>query len=630
MNRKERNRYIDNIDVEEARDRYYKRLNLKPKYEEVDVVNSLGRVTFEAIYAKTSSPNYNAAAMDGILVESSNTFGATEINPKILEEGIDFIYINTGNVVAEPYDAVIMIEDVIEIEKNKVQILKAAHPWQHIRPIGEDIVATEMIVPSKHKIRPIDIGALIAGGIGKFKAYKKPQVGIIPTGSEIVDEIDNLKLGNIVDSNSRVFQALVVESGGNPNRYSPVKDDYEILKEAVLKGVEENDLLIIGAGSSAGSKDYTAKVIEELGEVIIHGVALKPGKPTILGIINQKPVIGIPGYPVSAYLVFETFVKPLILNLIGLKEEKDLFIKATTSKKIVSSLKNKELVRVNLGYVKDKLIATPLSGGAGVTMSLVKADGIAVIPQALEGVEAGSAIDVKLLKPLSQIKETIVSIGSHDIIMDILGDMIKLTSGHVGSMGGILAMKRGECHISPIHLLDLETGEYNISYVKKYFPQEKMAIIKGVKRHQGFIVGKGNKKNIKGFADLKREDVIYVNRQRGAGTRILLDYHLDKEGIDISDVKGYDREMTTHMAVATAVKTGSATTGLGIYSAAKALDLDFINVAFENYDFLVPQDLLEDERIKEFIEILKSDEFKEKVNSLGGYGFENTGKVILV
>lgn len=630
MNRKERNRYIDNIDVEEARDRYYKRLNLKPKYEEVDVVNSLGRVTFEAIYAKTSSPNYNAAAMDGILVESSKTIGATETNPKILEEGVDFIYINTGNVVIEPYDAVIMIEDVIEIEKNKVQILKAAHPWQHIRPIGEDIVATEMIVPSKHKIRPIDIGALIAGGIGKFKAYKKPQVGIIPTGSEIVDEIDNLKLGNIVDSNSRVFQALVVESGGNPNRYSPVKDDYEILKEAVLKGVEENDLLIIGAGSSAGSKDYTAKVIEELGEVIIHGVALKPGKPTILGIINQKPVIGIPGYPVSAYLVFETFVKPLILNLIGLKEEKDLFIKATTSKKIVSSLKNKELVRVNLGYVKDKLIATPLSGGAGVTMSLVKADGIAVIPQALEGVEAGSAIDVKLLKPLSQIKETIVSIGSHDIIMDILGDMIKLTSGHVGSMGGILAMKRGECHISPIHLLDLETGEYNISYVKKYFPQEKMAIIKGVKRHQGFIVGKGNKKNIKGFADLKREDVIYVNRQRGAGTRILLDYHLDKEGIDISDVKGYDREMTTHMAVATAVKTGSATTGLGIYSAAKALDLDFINVAFEDYDFLVPQDLLEDERIKEFIEILKSDEFKEKVNSLGGYGFENTGKVILV
>lgn len=629
MDRKERNTYIDNIDVDVARSTYYEKLNFKPQGEEIEVTKSLGRVTFEAIYAKISSPNYNASAMDGILVESSKTLGATETNPKILEEGKDFIYINTGNVVVDPYDAVIMIEDVIEIEKGKIQILHAAHPWQHIRPIGEDIVATEMVVPSKHKIRPIDVGALISGGIEKVKVYKKPQVGIIPTGTEIIDDISKLTTGKIMDSNSRVFEGLIEESGGISNRYSPLEDDYEILKEAILKGVEENDTLIIGAGSSAGTKDFTVKLIRELGEVIIHGVALKPGKPTILGIINGKPVIGIPGYPVSAYLVFETFVKPLILNFIGLKEEQDLFVKATISKKLVSSLKNKELVRVNLGYVEDKLIATPLSGGAGVTMSLVKADGIAVIPQALEGVEAGSTVGVKLLKPLNQIRETLVSIGSHDIIMDIAADMMKLTSGHVGSMGGILSMKRGECHIAPIHLLDLQTGEYNISYVKKYFPEEKMAIIKGVKRHQGFIVEKGNKKNIRDFTDLTREDVIYVNRQRGAGTRILLDYHLNRENIDSSDIKGYDREMTTHMAVATAVRTGSATTGLGIYSAAKALDLDFINLAFEDYDFLVPYSILQDERVKEFIKILKSDEFKRRVMALGGYEFKNTGEVIL-
>ncbi len=630
MKKVKRNTYIDNIDVDEARKRYYEKLNIKSKWEELDVINSLGRVTFEPQYAKVSSPNYNAAAMDGILVKSSSTVGATEVNPKVLEEGKDYIYINTGNVVIEPYDSVIMIEDVIEIENGKIQILKAAHPWQHIRPIGEDIVATEMIIPSKHKIRPIDIGALLSGGIDKVKVHKKPQVGILPTGTEIIENVEDLEKGKIIDSNSRVFEALVLESGGTPNRYSPVKDDYELLKERVLKGVDENDVLIIGAGSSAGSKDYTVKVIEELGEVIIHGVALKPGKPTILGIIKGKPVVGIPGYPVSAYLVFETFVKPLILNFIGLKEEKDLFVKAITSKKMVSSLKNRELVRVNLGFVGDKLISTPLSGGAGVTMSLVKADGIALIPQSLEGVEAGSAVDVKLLKPLNEIKETLVSIGSHDIIMDILGDMIKLTSSHVGSMGGILAMRRGECHISPIHLLDLETGEYNTSYVKKYFPGQKMVLIKGVKRHQGFIVKKGNPKGIKDFTDLTRGDVTYVNRQRGAGTRILLDYHLNKENVDSSNIKGYDREMTTHMAVATAVETDSATTGLGIYSAAKALDLDFINVAFEDYDFLVPLELLEDERVKEFIKTLKSKEFKKRVNSLGGYGFENTGEIIIV
>lgn len=630
MERHKRNIYIDNIDVDQAKERYYEKLNITPTWEEIDVLDSLHRVTYEAVYALVSSPNYNAAAMDGIAVKASATKGATETNPLVLEEGKDFIYINTGNPIEEPYDAVIMIEDVIEIGDGKVQILKAAYPWQHVRPIGEDIVATEMILPSRHKIRSIDVGALISGGIEKVKVYKKPKVGIIPTGSEIIEDVSQLQVGKIIDSNSRVFEGLVLENGGIPNRYGPVEDDYDKLKEAILKGVEENDLLIIGAGSSAGSKDYTASIIRELGEVVVHGVAMKPGKPTILGIIDGKPVVGIPGYPVSAYLVFETFVIPLILKYIGLEEEKEVFQQAIISKKITSSLKNRELIRVNLGYVNDKLIATPLSSGAGVTMSLVKADGIAIIPQSLEGVDAGSPVNVRILKPLNKIKETLVSVGSHDIIMDILADMMQLTSGHVGSMGGILAMKRGECHIAPIHLLDMDTGEYNIPYVKRYFKGQKMALIKGVRRHQGFIVEKGNPKGIKDFSDLVRDDVVYVNRQRGAGTRILLDYHLNKENIEPADIKGYEREMTTHMAVASAVKTGSATTGLGIYSAAKALDLDFMEVAYEDYDFLVPFSLLEDARVKKFIQILKSDEFKRRVDELGGYGFEQTGEIVVI
>lgn len=630
MERHKRNIYIDNIDVDQAKERYYEKLNITPTWEEIDVLDSLHRVTYEAVYALVSSPNYNAAAMDGIAVKASATKGATETNPLVLEEGKDFIYINTGNPIEEPYDAVIMIEDVIEIGDGKVQILKAAYPWQHVRPIGEDIVATEMILPSRHKIRSIDVGALISGGIEKVKVYKKPKVGIIPTGSEIIEDVSQLQVGKIIDSNSRVFEGLVLENGGIPNRYGPVEDDYDKLKEAILKGVEENDLLIIGAGSSAGSQDYTANIIRELGEVVVHGVAMKPGKPTILGIIDGKPVVGIPGYPVSAYLVFETFVIPLILKYIGLEEEKEVFQQAIISKKITSSLKNRELIRVNLGYVNDKLIATPLSSGAGVTMSLVKADGIAIIPQSLEGVDAGNPVNVRILKPLNKIKETLVSVGSHDIIMDILADMMQLTSGHVGSMGGILAMKRGECHIAPIHLLDMDTGEYNIPYVKRYFKGQKMALIKGVRRHQGFIVEKGNPKGIKDFSDLVRDDVVYVNRQRGAGTRILLDYHLNKENIEPADIKGYEREMTTHMAVASAVKTGSATTGLGIYSAAKALDLDFMEVAYEDYDFLVPFSLLEDARVKKFIQILKSDEFKRRVDELGGYGFEQTGEIVVI
>lgn len=626
----ERNTYIDNIDVELAKEQYFSKLNIQPQFEGINVIDSLDRITYEAVMAKISSPNYNAAAMDGICVKSSNTIGATETNPKILELHKDFIYVNTGNPVKEPYDAVIMIEDVIILDDERVQILKAAHPWQHVRQIGEDIVANEMIIPSRQKIRPIDIGALISGGIESLKVFKRPKIGILPTGTEIVEDFKDLEEGKIIDSNSRVFEAAIRKNGAVPKRYSPHKDDYDLLKNAILKAVEENDMLLIIAGSSAGTADYTVKLIRELGEVVIHGVAMKPGKPTILGIINNKPVIGIPGYPVSAYLVFETFVVPLINRYLGLGEVELEKVEAVISKRIVSSLKSKEFVRVNLGYVNDKLVATPLSSGAGVTMSLVKADGIGIIPRNLEGVEAGDSIEVELLKPLSSIKNTLVFIGSHDLIMDILGDIVKLSSGHVGSMGGILAMKRGECHLAPIHLLDEETGEYNINYVKKYFPNTKMALIKGVKRKQGFIVQKGNPKNIKDFKDLVREDVSYVNRQRGAGTRILLDYHLKLDNLNPEDIKGYSREMTTHMAVATAVKTGTATTGLGIYSAAKALDLDFIDITYEDYDFLVDYRMLENPMIQEFIKVLKSQEFQERVRSLGGYEFANTGDIVVI
>jgi putative molybdopterin biosynthesis protein len=625
------NVYISNVDEEQAKKDYFEIIGEKyVESETIDVVESIGRVTFEAVYAKCSDPGYNAAAMDGIAVTAEYTYGVTEVNPKILEEGKDFQYINTGNVIHEPYNAVIMIEDVIQIGDGKIKIIAPAHPWQHIRPIGENIVAGEMIIPSKHKIRPLDIGALLSGGIEKIKVYKKPRVGIIPTGSELVENLESLAEGKLIESNSRVFAGLISEYGGEPNRYSSCEDDYEVLKRVIIQGVRENDILLVNAGSSAGTKDYTAKIIQELGQIIVHGVAIKPGKPTILGLIDQKPVIGIPGYPVSAYLVFETFVKPLILKYTGQNENLGEMVMATISKRLVSSLKSKELVRVTLGEVGDRLIATPLVRGAGAAMSLIKADGIFEIPKQSEGVEAGEEIQVKLLKPLKSIKGTLVSIGSHDLIMDIVADKMKLSSGHVGSMGGIMAMRRNECHISPIHLLDEDTGEYNTSYIQKYFAGRKMALIKGVKRLQGLIVQKGNPEHIKDFKDLTRENIRFINRQRGSGTRILLDYHCKKIGINVNDIKGYEREMTTHMTVSISIKTGTANVGMGIYSAARAMDLDFIPIAYEDYDFLVPYEYLEDEKMKSFIRILKSDDFRNNVLSLGGYALENTGEIQIV
>jgi len=409
-----------------------------------------------------------------------------------------------------------------------------------------------------------------------------------------------------------------------------MEDDYEKLKDLISQAVEENDMIIINAGSSAGTKDFTVNLIQELGKVVVHGVALKPGKPTILGIIKGKPVIGIPGYPVSAFMVFDVFAKPIILKYLGDQGEIYETTEAFLSRRMVSSLKNKEIVRVTLGKVKDRLIATPLSGGAGVSMSLVKADGLGIIPRNVEGYEAGDRIRVELLKPISSIRDKLLSIGSHDLVMDIVADMMELTSSHVGSMGGILSLRRDECHLAPIHLLDMETGEYNISYVKKYFPGKRMALIKGIQRSQGFIVQKGNPHDIKGCADLTREDLIFANRQRGAGTRVLLDYHLKMERIEPREIRGYQREFTTHMAVAAAVKNNTATTGLGVLSAAKAMDLDFVPLSNEDYDFLVHGDSMEMDQVRDFVNLIKSDEFQYRVKDLGGYGFENTGEIIWI
>jgi putative molybdopterin biosynthesis protein len=624
----ERDIYLSNTDIEEAVSLYLGKLDTAislVKTELVDIREARGRVTAAPVIAKLSSPNQNAAAMDGIMVISDRTFSANEANPAILNRGMDFEYVNTGFPLVEPYDSVIMIEDVAVLNDGQVKIMAQAAPWQHVRPIGEDIVAGEMILPENHLIRPMDIGAVLSGGVAEVAVYERIRVGIIPTGSEITDRYDSLPRGKIFDSNSWTFRAIVEEQGGIAERISPVEDDYKKLKNAVAELAERNHIVIVNAGSSAGSKDYTAQVIEDLGELVLHGVAIKPGKPTVLGMIGHKPVIGVPGYPGSAFLVFEEIVNPVIRALQRRKTERPAQARAVVSRRVVSTLKYREYVRVKLGKVGDKLIATPLNRGAGVAMALVKADGILVIPKNSEGCEAGEEALVELVNDMEAIENTIVSIGSHDLIMDYIGSILArkghtLSSAHVGSMGGILAIKRGEAHIAPIHLLDEETGEYNKSYIEKYLKDEDVALVKGVRREQGFMVVKGNPKRIYGIGDLKRDDVTFVNRQKGSGTRILTDYLLKKSGVEARKVRGYERDMTTHMAVAAAVDSGTADVGVGVASAAGAMGLDFIPIGFEEYDFAIPRKYMETEGIKSFLEVLESTEFRQILKELGGYG----------
>lgn len=628
--------YLSNYELKDAIDIYLERLKpLSIKRETVKTWEAHNRITALPVYSIISSPFYNSSAMDGIALKASSTANASDRSHIVLHENEDYIVVDTGDPIPKEYDCVIMVEDLIKVDETTVEIYKSISPWQNIRPLGEDIVEASLIIPSNQKIRPVDIGAMLAGGVNSVEVYDSPKIGIIPTGTEIVEPGTKLKIGDIIEFNSRIFEAQIDEWGGQPHRYDIVKDDYEKIKSAVKTAVLENDIVIINAGSSAGREDFTKEVIQELGEVFIHGISIKPGKPVILGKIDGKPVIGIPGFPVSAYIIMEKIVKQLVLSLQGVIHKQNIVVDSVLSRRVMSSLKYLEFVRVKLGLVGDKLIATPLTRGAGATMSLVKADGILEIPQSVEGIEGGSIVKVELLKDQAEINNTIICIGSHDPIIDIIADMIhlrgkqyNLSSAHVGSMGGIMALKNGETHISPIHLLDTQSGEYNVSYLNKYLKDKEISLIKCVKRIQGLMVTKGNPLNIKSFTDIKEKGLVFVNRQRGSGTRLLLDYNLKKLNINPKDITGYEREEFTHLSVAAAVAAHDADCGLGVYSAAKIMGLDFIPLCSEEYDIAVPKKYIKDNMIKEFIEVLKSSEFKSELDRLGGYDYANIGTII--
>lgn len=635
--------FLNAHSLEESLDLLFKRLNLSISNtfptEKIRVRDSLGRITAAPVFAKYSSPFYHSAAMDGYAVRFSDTFTASEKKPVHLRLNIDAVYVDTGDPLPEGFNAVIMIEDA-NIVGDLIEIYSAVPPYQHVRTTGEDIVATELIIPQNHRIRAIDIGAMLASGIIDVTVRKKPIVSVIPTGSELIDpeEIRHRqpKPPEIIEYNSAMLEGLIKESGAESIRFDIVKDDIEAIKKAVKDALLISDIVILNAGSGRGSEDFTLTAIKELGEVLVSSVSIKPGKPLIIGFVGEKPVFGIPGYPVSAFLTFELFVKPVIAKLLSVSMKEVESIEASISRQISSQLGVDEYIRVKVGVVDGKYIATPIGRGAGLLMSVVRADGLLNIPSSSEGYTSGSKVNIMLLKGLKELEKTIVCIGSHDNTLDVLANILKknypevsLSSAHVGSMGGLMALKKSEAHIAGTHLLDEDTGEYNISFIKKLFPKEDVALINLVYRQQGLIVKKGNPKNILGFKDLTRDDIMFINRQRGSGTRLLFDKHLRDEGISPQNVNGYQKEEYTHMAVASAVLTGIADVGLGIYSSAKALGLDFIPVGNERYDLAIPLKYIQTDLIQLLLKIIRlDDEFRETVLSLGGYDVKDMGKVI--
>ncbi|MEO7370249.1 MAG: molybdopterin biosynthesis protein [Ilumatobacteraceae bacterium] len=604
----------------------------------VPVGEALGRVTAEPVWALRSSPAFDSAAMDGIAIRAADTMGAGETTPVVL--AVDqFQRIDTGDPLPAGYDAVVMREHVHRTTEGGAELRAAVPPYEHVRSIGEDITATELLLPVGHRLRPVDVAACAAAGATELVVRRRPAVVIVPTGDEIRPIGADLGPGDIIDTNSLMLASQAREIGCEVKVTEIVADDLELITAALRAAALDADLVILIAGSSAGRDDYTARVVAAAGALAVHGVAVRPGHPVVLGTVAGDPgtpVLGAPGYPVSAALTFDLFAAPMLASLEGTAPRERPTTTARLARKLASAIGSDDWVRVRLGRVDGNIIATPLPRGAGVLTSLVRADGLLVVPAGVEGHHAGDAVQVQLLRGLSEISRTIVAIGSHDLVLDVAASalrtddpLITLASSNVGSLGGLVAVRDGLCHLAGSHLLDPDTGEYTLPYIDRLFGVDPdLAVIRLVHRDQGLIVAPGNPLGLTGVDDLTRAGVRYVNRQRGAGTRVLLDHELNRRGIDPELIVGYSREEHTHLAVAAAVAAGRADTGMGILAAARAFGLDFVPIAREPYDLVLRASVVDDELLTPLWALIQRPAFQAEVEALGGYSCEETGRRI--
>lgn len=614
--------------------------------------HALDRVLAEPVWARISSPHYHAAAMDGFAVRAADTEGAMATAPFILSYGDQALYVDTGDTLPSWANAVIPIENVEPLDPSgepagdarrpeAIRIRAAVTPWHHVRAMGEDMVATQLVLPTGHTLRPVDLGAIAGCGHDRVKVARKPRVAILPTGTELVPVGEPVQPGDIIEYNSLVLAAQVQDWGGEASRFSIIPDVFEEIRDRARQAAQDHDLILVNAGSSAGSEDFSARVVEALGDLLVHGVAVRPGHPVILGMIQSEdaessrvvPIIGVPGYPVSAALTGEIFVEPLLARWLGRRPEQPATIQAQLTRKITSPPGDDDYVRVAVGRVGERLLAAPLARGAGVITSLVRADGLALLPRGSQGLPAGAQVEVRLYRPPAEIERTIFAIGSHDITLDLLAQFLaernrRLASANVGSLGGLVALRREEAHLAGSHLLDPETGEYNLAYIRQYLPETSVKVLALVGRTQGLLVPQGNPKEINSLEDLTRSEVDFVNRQRGAGTRVLLDYHLDLRGIDAGSINGYNQEEYTHLAVAAAVASGRADCGLGIAAAAQALNLDFVPLFDERYDLIIPEAHYHSELLAPLFEVLADTAFRQAVANLPGYDISLMGELV--
>ncbi len=633
------------VTPEEALEKLSEYIKLKPLgTEEVSLEEALGRVLAEDIVAKVNSPPFDRSTVDGYAVRSVDVAGARENAPvkmKVIgrvEAGEipnvnvsqgEAVEVATGAPIPPGADAVVMVEFTRKIGENIVEVFKPVPPGGNVSQTATDVMIGEIIAYKGTIITPQIIGALAATGIDKVPVYKKPKVAIISTGNELVKPGAPLPYGKIYDVNSYTLYSLVLEDGGSPRLLGIIPDSYEEIRKILAFAIENFDVIITSGSTSAGLGDLMYRVLDELGSpgVIVHGLKIKPGKPTIIAIVNGKIVFGLPGYPVSCLMNYILLVKPVIRKLAGLKTTRPHVVKAVLPLRVFGEKGRRTFIPVAL-IRKGKLIAFPVGGDSGSIARLTRSDGFIIVPENMSFLEENSEVNVYLFS--ENYGSDLEVIGSHcpvlEEVIDKLRNKFSVRMLNIGSLGGLLAIKRGEADIAGLHLLDPETAQYNIPFIRKYNVKNAI-LVKGYFREQGIIIPKDNPHGIRGFEDIIDKDVRFINRNKGSGTRVLIDILIskvaEKRGVSAEDIKGkingYWIEAKTHFAVASAVKHGRADVGVGLRFIAEIYGLEFIPLKEEEYDFLISLDALNKEPVKEFIEYLRSKEIVEILNKTPGY-----------
>ncbi|MCX7970251.1 MAG: molybdopterin-binding protein [Negativicutes bacterium] len=590
--------------------------------ETVATVAAGGRVLARDYQACRHHPHYPAAAMDGIAVASAGCQDADEYTPQRLRAQV----VNTGQPLPDGCDAVIRAEEVEFLSDGRAEIIAPARPFQNVRQIGEDVAGGDWLAAAGQVLAAADIARLLVGGWAEVEVVRRARIGIVASGPEIVNTVE-AGPGEVIDSNTPMIARLVEEWGGQPLIMPPAAGPGD-LRRRLDHLPDDLDAVAIIAGTSAGNADFTADIVAGAGEVLVHGVDIRPARPVIIGRVAGKPVLGLPGYPGSCFLAAEIFLRPLCDRR---AEPGDRV--AVCGQAVHSTPGVNEFVRVVAGYRHRQLTVWPLPRGAGMITPLAEGDGYAVIERHRAGVAAGDGVPLVYCRAdrLRWWRRTVFLVGSHDLAVQVLAQV--LTSIHLrlaiinrGSHGGLAALSHGYCHLTGVHILDEEDGSYNQNAVRSVLDGKKWKMVRLAEREQGLVVPAGNPLRILGLADLGRPGLRLVNRQRGTGTRQLLDYLGRQAGVDVSSVIGYRHEVGSHTAVAVAVATGAADCGLAIAQAAAAAGCDFLPLAEESYD-LVWLDDGEDWWTGQLLDALDSSQFRRRREQLAGYNWQNCGLI---